>query len=131
VKLRIVLDGPVPGVSYGLQKGSGSEFEIEQSQQAKNGEDLRFEFEVRTEGGDCRGPYVQGRRGERFTYISVGAMAGQVGSPWSRRIKVPLPMLPDEQFLEARVPGRGRDGTPSCATQKPLSGWVRCEGEDL
>jgi hypothetical protein len=32
--------------------------------------------------------------------------------------------LADAQMvLETRVPGTGRDGSPSCATVKPFDGW--------
>ena len=27
------------------------------------------------------------------------------------------------QILEARLAGREKDGSPACATQKPLGGW--------
>jgi hypothetical protein len=27
------------------------------------------------------------------------------------------------QLLETRVPGTGKDGSPSCATVKPFPGW--------
>jgi hypothetical protein len=60
-------------------------------------------------------------------------MAGQAESPWERRIKVPLggitwSMIEEvsadpEMALEARLPGTGRDGGPSCATVNPTLGW--------
>ena len=52
---------------------------------------------------------------------------------WERRIKVPLSgiswsMIEDvsadpDLVLEARLPGTGRDGGPSCATVHPALGW--------
>jgi len=46
----------------------------------------------------------------------------------SRRLKVPLSgitmaMIKSQAVLEARVPGTGKDGGPSCATVKPFGGW--------
>ena len=36
------------------------------------------------------GPFVQGPAGERFVYINIGTYAGQLNTPWSRRLKIPL-----------------------------------------
>ncbi len=65
-------------------------------------------------------------------YIDIGTYAGQTGTCWSRRLKIPLrgitlEMIEDvtaeESFLETRVAGSGKDGSPSCATPKPFAGW--------
>lgn len=29
--------------------------------------------------------------------------------------------------LEAKLPGRGKDGTPACATVRPLGPWIRID----
>jgi hypothetical protein len=124
-RLRIVVEAPPSNVDYALQRGSGSKYETEQLQRSA-GADLHFELEVRCEGNDCRGPHVQGPRGERFVYLDIGTCAGQMDSEWSRRIKVPLTGLSEAigaTSLEARISGTGRDGSPSCATQRPLEGW--------
>jgi hypothetical protein len=34
----------------------------------------------------------------------------------------------DHAVLEARVPGTGKDGGPSCATVKPFEGWKLVQG---
>jgi Family of unknown function (DUF5990) len=132
VTLRIVLEQPPPGVDFGLQKGRGSQFETVQTQQSSGG-DLSFEFAAGVgEGGKLRGPFVQGPPAERFVYLRVGAAAGQAGSPWSRRVKVPLAGISRDaveraqartHVIEAHVPGTGRDGTPACATVKDFDGW--------
>jgi hypothetical protein len=69
-------------------------------------------------------------RGRRVSVLctSIGTYAGQVDSCWSRRLKIPLAgitmkMLQAGNVLEARVPGTGRDGSPSCATVKDFEGW--------
>jgi Family of unknown function (DUF5990) len=132
LKLVIILESPPPGVDFGLQKGSGNDYETIQTQRSKSG-DLRFEFEVRVrEGKDGQpnflGPFAQGSAHERFVYLDIGTYAGQEDTPWSRRLKVPLRSITWDQIkkgkvLETRVPGTGRDGGPSCATVKPFAGW--------
>ena len=136
VRFRIVLETPPAGVDYGLQKGRGSIYETVQTQRSTGG-DLHFEFsaEPRTaSASDFRGPFVQGPAGGRFVYIDIGSCAGQVGTPWSRRLKIPLTGITADMIrrasgpggdgvLEARVPGTGRDGTPACASVKDFGGW--------
>jgi hypothetical protein len=135
---RIVLEKPPAGVDFGLQKGKGNAYETIQKQRSGTS-DLHFEFPVRVSAGakgagpNLLGPFVQGPPAVRFVYIDIGACAGQAGTSLSRRLKVPLTgITPDilEQasnnpklVLEARVPGTGKDGTPTCATVKPFSGW--------
>src|SRR6185369_11549126 len=102
-------------------------------------DDLRFEGTVtakdkRDDGlPNFLGPLTQGPPGGRFLYIDIGQLAGQGDSGWERRIKVPLVGItwgmieqvsadPD-LVLEARLPGTGRDGGPSCGTVHPASGW--------
>jgi len=112
-------------VDYGLQKGKGSIHETEQKQRSTGG-DLHFDFVVTTEGGDFRGPYAQGPRGGRFIYIGIGTSAGQFDSIWTRRLKIPLADLLPEPGVsyQARIPGTGRDGSPTCATTRPIGGWT-------
>jgi len=128
--LRIVLETPPADIVFGLQKGRGSAYETVQKQRS-TGEDLAFEFVVSVAGGHppgFSGPFAQGPRGQRFVYIDIGTAAGQMDSCWSRRLKVPLAgitesMIAARATLEARVPGTGRDGGPSCATVKDFDGW--------
>jgi hypothetical protein len=136
VRFRIVLETPPAGVDYALQKGRGSAFEAVQTQRSK-GADLRFEFSAQARssgaGVDFRGPFVQGPAGGRFVYIDIGQYAGQQGTPWSRRLKIPLAGITPEMIrrvsaagtavLEASIPGTGRDGSPACASVKEFAGW--------
>jgi hypothetical protein len=128
VTLRIVLLQPPADVDFGLQSGRGSAYETVQKQRSA-GSDLAFEFETSVkEGPDFTGPFVQGPKSERFVYIDIGTYAGQVDTPWSRRLKVPLKgithaMIDARVVLEARIEGTGRDGGPTCATPKPFGGW--------
>ena len=130
--LQIRLEQPVPGVTHALQKGKGNAYALEQRQTAGD-TDLSFEIPVTVKDADSvpdfSGPFVQGPRGGRFIYINIGTSAGQHDSPWTRRLKVPLAGIDALLLregggrLSARVPGRGRDGTPNCATVTPFSGW--------
>ena len=136
LNFRIVLEQPPTGVDFGLQKGGGGDYEVVQKQRSTSG-DLHFEFSARVkEGKDGSpvflGPFVQGPPHERFVYLDIGTYAGQTDTPWSRRLKIPLrgltwdainKALRGSKTFESRVPGTGRDGSPSCATVKPFSGW--------
>jgi hypothetical protein len=132
--LRIIIEQPPTGVAYALQKGSGSKHELVQKQtSARN--DLSFEFSptirssVSAAMAALGGPFVQGPPHQRFVYINIGTYAAQSDSPWSRRLKVPLSgitmqMIAAGGILEARVPGTGRDGGPTCATVQDFDGWM-------
>lgn len=138
LRLRIVLESPPIGVDFGLQQGKGNAYRTVQTQRSQ-GADLRFEGMVTAKGDrndgppNFLGPLTQGPPDGRFLYIDVGKLAGQRDSEWERRIKVPLggitwAMIEEvsadpELVLEARLPGTGRDGGPSCATVQPVSGW--------
>ena len=133
-----MLEAPPAGVDFGIQKGRGSLFEVIQKQRSK-GADLSFEFSVGVRNADgsgtpdFSGPIVQGPRGGRFVYVDIGTIAGQLDTPWSRRLKVPLTGITADQIrrassgsggvLETRVPGTGKDGGPSCASVKDFAGW--------
>lgn len=134
LRLRIILQSPPAGVDIGVQDGKGSQYRTVQVQRT-TGQDLVFECDlpVRSagpEGVRCSGPMVQGPADGQFIYLDIGKLAGQFGSPWDRRMKVPLAGIDGDLlaaagdgFLEARFPGTARDGGPSCATVRPLSGW--------
>jgi hypothetical protein len=129
VTLRLIIDDPVPGVRYSLQK-----------------DDLPFEpltavdspiaFEVPITlhpDGRMTGPFVRREGPERrFVYIRIGISAGDHASPWSRRAKVDIhdipavPLRPDA-ILEVHLPGRARDGSPACATVRPVTTWQAVE----
>ena len=134
--LRIILEAPPPGVDFGLQEGHGNDYKTVQTQRSKTS-DLTFTFTVRAKQNvagepNFLGPFSQGPTHGRFVYIDIGTYAGQIGTPWSRRLKIPLTGITWEivkkasasgRVLETRVPGTGRDGGPNCATVKPFAGW--------
>ena len=133
ISLRIVLQNPVDGTLYGLQKGKGPTYETVQAQLG-NGSDLTFDFTVSIKEANgaslptLAGPFVQGPAGNRFIYITIGHYAGQTGALWSGRMKIPLPeasfqnALSDEgkSFWSCTVAGRNEAGKPVLATVKPL-----------
>ncbi|GAO44726.1 DUF5990 family protein [Flavihumibacter petaseus] len=137
ITLQVILIKPTRGVVFGVQSGSGNDYETVQKQIPASG-DLSFTFTVTVKGDpikdtlpDFSGSYVQGTRGGRFVYIDIGTYAGQSGSPWARRLKIPLTgitwndidALSGNAMLQAKVPGTDKDGGPNCATLKPFDGW--------
>jgi hypothetical protein len=139
VRLQIILIKPTPDVIFGLQKGSGNNYETVQKQSSNNN-DLIFSFSVKVKGDRSKdktptfsGSFVQGPRDSKFIYIDIGTYAGQTDTNWSRRLKIPLTgftwedvdqcLTNHNSILETRVPGTGRDGGPNCATVKPFDGW--------
>ena len=133
LRFRIIIEQPPMGVDFALQKGSGSIYETVQRQRS-DGHDLAFEFTPSIKDGvsdgmaALGGPFVQGPPRQRFVYIDIGTYAGQADSCWSRRMKIPLAgiamkMIMSGGILEARVPGTGRDGSPTGATVKDFEGW--------
>ncbi|TLM88728.1 DUF5990 family protein [Hymenobacter jeollabukensis] len=86
------------------------------------------------QGFRLSGPCVHGRGDDRFLYLNSGTLAGQADSCWTRRAKVPLPVLTAalvEQALaapsaafQARMWGWAADGGPACASIRLLeAGW--------
>ena len=139
LKLRIVLEKPPPGVDFGLQLGSGNDYKTIQKQRSK-GKDLAFDCRVTVRNNrpdglpNFLGPLTQGPPTARFIYIDVGQYAGQKNTCWSRRIKVPLSAITWKMIdqanstLEARLPGTGKDGGPTCGTVRPAHGWKLIRG---
>jgi len=132
LNFTIILEKPPSGVDYALQEGGGSNYKTIQTQRS-TGRNLTFKFSARVrEGKDGQpnflGPFVQGPTDGRFVYLDIGTCAGQPNTPWSRRLKIPLrgitwEMIEKKKTFETRVPGTGRDGSPTCATVKPFAGW--------
>lgn len=132
VALRITLVRPPPNVAFAVQTGREGLLD----RRISTGADLSFDvaIEAAEVGGSARffGPLVQGPPNARFLYVRSGTMAGQPGSFWTRRVKVPLASLSwtavqravaSSARLEARIEGRATDGGPACATVKLLDGW--------
>jgi hypothetical protein len=133
--VRVVLVAPFTGVIHGIQRGRGSQYEVESPQQSK-GDDIVFDFSITVadKGGrpNFLGEYVQGPAGRRFIYVDVGKYAGQKDTPWARRMIIRLDDVTSTLIdkatkpgkrLEARIQGTGGDGGPVCATVTLIGGW--------
>jgi hypothetical protein len=131
--LRLTVADPVQGLHYSLQDPRNVPVDIRVS----GGGPLSFDVPVtlRTDG-KLGGPFVR-REGKerRFVYIAIAGQAGQTdaaGQRISRRAKIDVHDIPGDllrpgAMLEARLPGRGKDGTPACATVRPLGPWTRID----
>lgn len=128
ITLRLTIADPVPGVRYSLQK-EDAPFEPTTAGEAA----LSFDLPVRL-SADNRflGPFVR-REGpaRRFVYIRIGQSAGDHASCWTRRAKIDIHDIPAALLDQARagrtleviLPGRGKDGSPTCATVRPITPW--------
>ena len=139
LRLRITLHRPPAGVRFALQRGKAHDAENVAPQTADGSSDLTFECSVRVDLASAQaprflGPYVQGTPAARFFYLTVGASAGQIGSPWQRRVKVSLggidaalvkaALADPDGALEATLEGTLADGSPICATRPFIGdGW--------
>jgi len=144
LSVRIILVDPPADVDFGVQHGRGAKYETLQVQKRTRG-DIVFNFSLtvndsRKDGlPNFTGPFAQGPPDGRFLYLDVGTYAGQKDTPWSRRIKIPLkditwPLVKKATAtaglaLAAKIPGRGRDGSPSCATVKLVEAWQVVKGK--
>ncbi len=87
-----------------------------------------WEFPIEPTGGDFRGPHVQGKRGERFLYLSWGTVDEDGRFAMFRRAKLMLGAV-DQSVLDAATqPGHRLqaalsltegDGAPRCAALRP------------
>jgi hypothetical protein len=141
--LRIVVERPLAGVAYRVQRGRDELLEPV----CRSADALVFDLAVRAgtpraDGGpNFLGPFAQGRPDDRFVYVNTGARAGQADSHWTRRAKVRLSGISRElveraldapgAVLQARMEGIGRDGGPACAGIPLLGdGWTLVQDGD-
>jgi Family of unknown function (DUF5990) len=89
---------------------------------------LTIETVTRDGGIDFRGPFVQGRRGDRFLYLSWGRVDATGHFEMFRRTKLMLDAVGAELVHAAERPGAGLvgtlglthgDGMPRCAAVRP------------
>lgn len=123
ITLRLTLDDPACGVHYSLQDPRNGPVGPVIATDAP----LSFDVPVRlSDDGRLLGPFVR-REGptRRFVYIAIA------GGCWNRRAKIDLHDIPPHLLaaartgtvLEIRLPGRGPDGSPTCATVRSTTGW--------
>ncbi|OYX56567.1 MAG: hypothetical protein B7Y86_07190 [Brevundimonas subvibrioides] len=128
--LRLTIADPVPGLHYWRQDAKNAPHDIRLSTDAP----LTFDMPVDLRpDGTLGGTFVR-REGptRRFVYIAIG---GSMDGPppglaqVSRRAKIdvhdiPADLLKPGAVIATTLPGRGKDGTPACATVRPLSPWT-------
>lgn len=117
----------MPGITVGVQRGRDVVDE-----HAADGADITWRFEAQfLPGPDLRGPYVHGRPGARFFYLSwnrptvYGSWARPTGGMF-RRAKLMIDAIPANVLIAAEDAAlRGRfglsmaDGSPLCAAVRP------------
>ena len=113
---------PPPGVLFSLQDKNNVLYQITES----TGADIVFELEMeRDAAGRAKGKFAMGPPAQRFLYVNSGTAAGQFGTPWRRRAKIPLTELPDAPAAEVTIEATAKDGGPVCASVRlPGDGWV-------
>jgi hypothetical protein len=134
ITLRLTIQDPVAGVAYSLQDKKSRPVGAVKAGAGP----LSFDVPVRVaEGPRFLGEFVRSEGpSRRFVYIAIGCQAGDTASAWSRRAKIDIHTLPAELLeqalagavLEARLPGTGKDGSPTCATVRPLAWSVAALG---
>ena len=132
LRLRIVVTEPLSGVWFALQRGKSGLVAP-----ASRAPELIFDFSVlddlSSDPPKLTGEFTQGPPAARFIYINSGTYAGQPGTTWSRRAKVPITGIKTQLasqaivkngFLQAVVRGIAKDGGPFCASVPLLTDWV-------
>jgi len=134
--LRITVVDPPPDILWALQVGRNQLVQPATSTKSR----ISFDFTVdvipdASEAGfRLGGPVVQGRAGERFVYLCIGAYAGQIDTPIARRAKIRLEGITRKLIaaskakrsgkLEVQFAGTDSRGGPACATVPLLGkGW--------
>lgn len=78
--MRLVIRGhDLPGASYAGHARIGVGIQVRSEPYdvvPGDAPDARWETDLRLVGGDLRGPAVQGRKGDRFVYLTWGDLAG-------------------------------------------------------
>ncbi|MBS1239731.1 MAG: hypothetical protein H6R45_437 [Proteobacteria bacterium] len=126
IRMRIVIERPVPGVLHSLQEDDAPL----DPKRSKAGEPLAFDFPIRVGPG----PKFFGRQVRpegpvrRFVYIRIGTSAGDHASPWTRRMKIDIHDIAQALLdkaakggvLVGTIDGTAKDGSPVCATVRPV-----------
>jgi hypothetical protein len=108
--------GPYDSVHVGLQVGREPAGLV-----SGNAAEAEWTTQIDTAGGDFRGPAVQGRKGERFVYLTWGVVVdGQFHM--FRRAKLMLadvPLTESAADVVASVHLTDDQGMPRCARLRP------------
>jgi hypothetical protein len=119
------------GIHLGVQRGTAEVVNLISGDAGEAVFDLEVEVTRRDEGDlDFKGPFVQGRRGERFVYLSWGEVDATGTFAMFRRLKLHLSPLaeqfPDELATAKRIQAvlelSDTRGRPLAASVRPP--WV-------
>jgi hypothetical protein len=132
IRMRLIVENPVPGVAHSLQDKANRPVDIKF---AAAGEPLTFDFAIRVaDGPKFFGEQVRSEGPERrFVYVAIGTLAGDPYSAWTRRMKIDIHTIAPD-LIEAAVAGKrlqgsfagtAADGSPACATIRPVSWHAR------
>jgi Family of unknown function (DUF5990) len=128
VSVRIRVVRPPNGVSMQIQhRRDGLLAPLKNSNNL-----LTFEFDVQVDLSADKPnflvQYAQGPKDARFIYVNSGTYAGQAETCWSRRAKISLMSITNDQIqlllatpgarLETSFQGAASDGGPTCASVK-------------
>jgi len=132
LRLRILVTEPLSGVWFALQRGKS-----ELVAPTSRAPELIFDFSVladlSSDPPGLTGEFAQGPPAARFVYINSGTYAGQSGTVWSRRAKVPITGITTQlvneavavnSVVQAVVRGIAKDGGPFCASVALLTDWM-------
>ena len=125
--VRLVVEQPPRGVSFQVQRRNGHLLPPAGASFDTIVFDLTLQVGAGRDGHPVlRGEFAQGPPDGRFIYLNSGQRAGEAGSAWDRRAKIPLagisPAMIEEVLdagdavLEGRIAGISRDGGPACAS---------------
>jgi hypothetical protein len=135
VQVRIVGHRP-PGLAWscyqaihvGVQRRRGEVVGLVPGDADEAVFDLSMDVVRDDQGVDFRGPFVQGRRGERFLYLSWGEVGPGGGFELFRRAKLHLAPLAEPRTagslgrgarVEASLELTDARGAPTCAAVRP------------
>ncbi|MFD3703179.1 DUF5990 family protein [Nocardia sp. NPDC058658] len=119
------IDTPYSNIHVGVQRKNRPQELLDL--QRGDSETVTWTVECTVDAADVHGPYIQGRPGERFLYLSWAAI-DDTGTPsMFRRAKLMLADVPAETLaaaaesgvLEARLGLTDATGNPLCARVKP------------
>ena len=134
--LRITVLKSPPGILWALQLGANELVKPSASTKSQISFDFTLDVvpDATVVGFRLAGPAVQGRVGERFVYLCIGAYAGQLDTQIGRRAKIRLEGITRKLIaaskakrggrLEVEFAGTDSKGGPACATVPLLGkGW--------
>ena len=124
--LRLTIVDPVAGLHYSLQDAKNVPVDMRLS----NEQPMSFDVPVTLRpNGRLGGTFVR-REGptRRFVYIAIAGRLAILPVTVRRRAKIDVHDIPTDLLklgavIETTLPGRGKDGTPACATVRPLTPW--------